>query len=707
MGTSPVRQSNPGRGHPVEPVAIIVPVLRRPWRVAPLLESIDSATPEPHRTLFVVNEDDTAELAALEQASAEFIVVEPHRRSYACKINDGYRATSEPLIFLAADDLHFRPDWCRRAQSLLTAAVHVVGTNDICNPRVMCGQHSTHTLVRRSYIEQRSGVVDERDTVLHEGYRHDWVDDEFIQTAMTRGVYAHAFDAIVEHLHPNNGKAPDDDTYRLGREVSRDGRRLFQRRQQLWRRERHATVITASYGGVDAALHPPAQQDMTVDWVCFTDNPGLTVPPPWRVVHVPARFEHPCLAAKVHKLTPDIDDNDVVWIDASMEITSKSFVRGALDARNDGIATFKHPRRDCIYTEADASLGDEGQDGKYADQPLLDQVASYRAEGHPEHGGLYACGVIAWDLANPKAVELGRAWFEECVNWSWQDQLSLPVVARRFQVSPGVFPVRQIERTGRGYLANRWLRIWAHTHADPAPGTPDENVPIDVSVIVPFDSKGCEHREAAHRYVTGWYRQQHPTWEIIEAGCDGDWSKGRALADGVARATHEVLVIADADSITEPEVLNEAVIRVAAGAPWVVPHKMVYRLSRAHTARVYAGRKPSTGGTSRSPYTGVLGGGITVLTRAAWNTVGGIDERFIGWGGEDLAFGWALETLCGPPVRLSAPLFHLWHPQEVKGAHRRGSPESEALAGRYKDARGNPEAMRVLITRDRELEGVC
>jgi hypothetical protein len=54
-------------------------------------------------------------------------------------------------------------------------------------------------------------------------------------------------------------------------------------------------------------------------------------------------------------------------------------------------------------------------------------------------------------------------------------------------------------------------------------------------------------------------------------------------------------------------------------------------------------------------------------------------------------------------VRLKGRLFHLWHQQEPIGASRRGCPESEALAGRYKDARGNPEQMRQLIDSAREL----
>lgn len=680
-------------------VAILIPVLGRPQRVVPTIESVAAATPEAHRLLFLVSDTDEATIAALAAAGADHLVVAAGRGSWACKINDGYRATTEPWIFTGADDLAFHPGWFTRALAWADDRTGMIGTNDIANPRVMTGAHSTHSLFRRSYVDEL-GTIDGSGLVMHEGYAHQYADDEAVATAKARGVYAHAFDSIVEHLHPMVGKAADDDTYRLGRDGTQAGKRLFLQRRRLWTNPTvtappapaRATVVTACYGGVDVSLHGQAAQDMPVDWVCFTDEPDLAAPAPWKVIHAPARFDHPCLAAKVHKATPTVDTPDVVWIDASIEVTSRGFVRAALAARHDGVATFAHPRRTCIYDEADASLGAEAQGGKYADQPLLDQVAAYRSEGHPQRGGLYACGVVAWDLANPKAAELGRAWLAECERWSWQDQLSFPVVARRLGITPGVFPVRQIERSTRLFLSNRWLKIHPHQIATPPPAP----LPTAVSIVMPYTSDD-EHRQAARRWVLGWYARHHPGWQLVEGACAGEWSKGAALADAVARASHDILVVADADSVVPPDTLEEAVARVAAGAAWVMPHRTVYRLSDTHTTQVYAGAEPQRRDTCRPPYAGVVGGGITVLTRDAWQTVSGIDPRFVGWGGEDMAFGWALETLCGAGVHLTAPLYHLWHKQEAKGQRRHGSPESEALAGRYRDARNKPDAMRALI----------
>lgn len=214
-----------------EGVAILVPVLNRPANVAPLMESIQATTPDPYRVLWICDPGDTAEQDEIAHEGGWMI---SPGGSYASKINAGFRETDEPWLMLAADDLRFHPEWLERAMRWATPETGVIGTNDLCNPRVMCGEHSTHSLVRRSYIDAESGVVDEPGKVLHEGYMHEYCDDEMVQTAMARGRYVHAFDSIVEHLHPLVDKAPDDDTYRKGRVHTRQSRRLFAMRRRLW-----------------------------------------------------------------------------------------------------------------------------------------------------------------------------------------------------------------------------------------------------------------------------------------------------------------------------------------------------------------------------------------------------------------------------------------------------------------------------------------
>ena len=51
---------------------------------------------------------------------------------------------------------------------------------------------------------------------------------------MFRNAYAFAPDSVVEHLHPQVGKAPMDDLYAAQQTRMRAGYRIYRRRRHLW-----------------------------------------------------------------------------------------------------------------------------------------------------------------------------------------------------------------------------------------------------------------------------------------------------------------------------------------------------------------------------------------------------------------------------------------------------------------------------------------
>lgn len=215
-------------------LVVIIPMLGRVHRVQPLLESIH-ATCEA-RVLFAVTPGDDAVIAAIDAAGeARITVLREPRGDFQRKINHGIRATREPYIFTGADDLLFHPGWYEAARAKMTGGVGVVGTNDLCNPRVMRGDHATHMLVSRDYVE-RYGTIDEPGKFLHEGYPHELCDDEAVHTAKKRRAWAFAADSHVEHLHPMAGKGvPMDDLYAGQARRLEDGRLIYRRRAKLWR----------------------------------------------------------------------------------------------------------------------------------------------------------------------------------------------------------------------------------------------------------------------------------------------------------------------------------------------------------------------------------------------------------------------------------------------------------------------------------------
>jgi len=229
----------------------------------------------------------------------------------------------------------------------------------------------------------------------------------------------------------------------------------------------NVVVYTANIGGRDHP-HQQADQDIDVDWRYFTDAHDTPIEGPWKILDVKRGHghnidRHPNLAAKWWKTHPFVSYKYAIWIDASMEITSPAFAREAIDSlKGAPLATFRHPRRTTIAAEVEASLGSEGQGGRYERLPLREQLAAYQQEGFPDDVGLYACGTIVWTW---EARGIGEDWWRECVQWGYQDQISFPVVCWRAGIRPSTFPIPQIEsRNPRlGFLANRWLRIWPHT----------------------------------------------------------------------------------------------------------------------------------------------------------------------------------------------------------------------------------------------------
>lgn len=222
---------------------------------------------------------------------------------------------------------------------------------------------------------------------------------------------------------------------------------------------------------------------------------------------------------------------------------------------------------------------------------------------------------------------------------------------------------------------------------------------MTVSVLMPVGGTECHHRQQAHAYVADHYRTNHPDWELVEGHCGERWSKGSAIDDAYRQTTGDVIVLADADSFVLPHVLCDMVTQVAFGVAWALPHRIVYRLTEAETDSVIAGKTVDPRNVVRQPYVGPYGGGITVMTRAAYIAVNGVDDRFYGWGGEDICLGMALWAITGRFARGESPLYHLWHPHPAPDL--RGSPESEALVARYKAVRTDVAGMRALVREHR------
>jgi glycosyltransferase involved in cell wall biosynthesis len=214
-------------------VAVLVPVLNRPENVAPLVASFEKTTGKEAALYFIADNTDRDQIAAIEAAGAQWL---PASRgsTFAQKINAGYEQTSEPWLFVTGDDVKFHPGWVAAARGL-SDRFDVIGTNDTPdtggNPRVAAGAHADHFFIRRAYVDEHGGALE--GLVCNEAYQHFYADVETIELAKARGVFTPCLASIVEHLHPDLGKAEVDETYKLGWGKREQDMREWQKRAPL------------------------------------------------------------------------------------------------------------------------------------------------------------------------------------------------------------------------------------------------------------------------------------------------------------------------------------------------------------------------------------------------------------------------------------------------------------------------------------------
>ena len=228
-------------------IDILIPVLGRPHNAAPLVQNIRDTTSADVRIVFLVSRGDHAQheacRAAMHASPPKTVVIIDTDRpagagDFAKKINQGCELAKGEWVFMGADDLRFEKGWDTAALKAAGDRYDVVATNDMANASVKRGIFGTHCLIRRRYVTEHGGTVDQGPgVVLFEGYDHNFVDRELCGVAQHRGVYAFARHSRVRHFHPLWKTALNDATYVKALKHFRDDQKLFLSRAHLWGHE--------------------------------------------------------------------------------------------------------------------------------------------------------------------------------------------------------------------------------------------------------------------------------------------------------------------------------------------------------------------------------------------------------------------------------------------------------------------------------------
>lgn len=218
-------------------------------------------------------------------------------------------------------------------------------------------------------------------------------------------------------------------------------------------------------------------------------------------------------------------------------------------------------------------------------------------------------------------------------------------------------------------------------------------------LIVPRRADGGR-RDQLWTFCRAWWERDHPDWPIIEGHhLQGPFNRSAAVNDA-AKCEWDIAVIIDADVLANADAVRTAAEVAAATGRIVMSHNERIMLNKAGTDKVLSGyRGPwRLRPMVETVYTDSVSCAVAV-PRSLWDLVGGMDERFSGWGFEDSAFVIAAETLGGKPlIRLASELFHLHHPVSPEAS--KTSPtysHNRARLTAYQEANGNPDAIRALL----------
>jgi len=178
------------------------------------------------------------------------------------------------------------------------------------------------------------------------------------------------------------------------------------------------TCITNDYD----SLVDPTYVDQSLTYLAFVSDEKITSSV-WQIKKIDIDQElGPVKTARkikilAHQYLSEFDCS--IWVDGNIDVIGD--VKGLIDKLESPLFVgFKHPFRNCIYSEGKACI----KHNKDKKEIIIDQLLGYRKEGYPENAGLIESNVLIRMHNSSSVIKLMEFWWQEVRDKSRRDQLS-------------------------------------------------------------------------------------------------------------------------------------------------------------------------------------------------------------------------------------------------------------------------------------------
>lgn len=199
-------------------------------------------------------------------------------------------------------------------------------------------------------------------------------------------------------------------------------------------------VYTCLVGGYDN-LPQYEVLDSRFDYICFSnDFPPYSKQGQWEIRPIPYQCKDKTRLSRYPKLLPHIvlpEYEYSIWLDSNISVISpKFYVRIAeLCKSNQIMASVMHPTHRCIYSDAYQCI----KDGRDYARTIINQIKHLKQEGYPSNNGLYENNLIFRKHNDSLIQMISNEWWDEYLQYSKRDQLSLCYILWKFEFKPTHF----------------------------------------------------------------------------------------------------------------------------------------------------------------------------------------------------------------------------------------------------------------------------